>query len=290
MKYKHYISNYNYIKFPKINPIIFSIGNINIYWYGIMYLLSFLFAIYIGKRYFLKYKIKKNDVENILSICFIGVIIGGRVGYVLFYDIFEFLKNPLYIFKIWNGGMSFHGGLIGVLISLKMLSSTKKKYSFYQLSDFISTLTPIGLGLGRIGNFINGELWGRVSVNTPWSFLFPQSKYRDLLISSNKPELLEIINKYGNLPRHPSQIYEIILEGIILFIIIKLYAKKQRSEGKISGLFLITYGSFRVFVEFFREPDFYFELFYIISIGQMLSIPMIIYGIILINKFKKQKT
>ncbi|XZQ56972.1 MAG: prolipoprotein diacylglyceryl transferase [Arsenophonus sp.] len=272
--------NNSYIVFPNIDPIIFSIGPISFYWYGLMYLVGFIFALWLAKYRSSKSNcnLTKNEVENLLYLCFFGVIIGGRFGYVIFYNFHSFINNPLYLFKIWDGGMSFHGGLIGVICAIWFYSRKTNRY-FFQLSDFIAPLIPFGLGMGRIGNFINGELWGRVTLNTPWAMLFPGSKVEDINLAIQDLSLLPILDQYGILPRHPSQLYEMFLEGVILFIILNLFILKPRSIGSTSGLFLICYGIFRIFVEFFRQPDIQFGLFYGMSMGQILSIPMIIIGI-----------
>ncbi|AMA64963.1 Prolipoprotein diacylglyceryl transferase [Candidatus Arsenophonus lipoptenae] len=282
----------NYIIFPNINPVMLSIGPINIYWYGVMYLLGFSFTLWIAKKRAIKNNngLTSNDVENILYIGFLGVIIGGRIGYVLFYNLSYFIHNPLYLFKIWHGGMSFHGGLIGVILAI-FIYSQKTNYRFLQISDFIAPLIPFGLGLGRIGNFINGELWGRITLNTPWAILFPRSHLEDIKIVNQHPSFLPILKQYGVLPRHPSQLYEMFFEGIILFIILNLFIQKKRPQGSVSGLFLINYGIFRVFIEFFRQPDTQLGLIYGVSMGQILSIPMIIIGIIIfIYAYKTYKS
>ncbi|MEY0159623.1 prolipoprotein diacylglyceryl transferase, partial [Providencia manganoxydans] len=223
---------------------------------------------------------QKSEVETLLYVGFVGVFIGGRLGYVLFYNLPVFLDNPLYLFKVWDGGMSFHGGLIGVICAMIWFARRTKRH-FFQVADFVAPLIPFGLGLGRIGNFINGELWGRVTLDTPWAILFPGSRAEDLqLVAQDPTTLLPIIQQYGVLPRHPSQLYEMFLEGVVLFIILNIFVRKNRPMGSVSGLFLIGYGAFRIIVEFFRQPDAQLGLFSGISMGQILSIPMIILGII----------
>lgn len=276
--------NKNYFKLPKINPIIFSIGNISLRWYGLMYFIGFIFAIWYAKK--IKKEWKKQEIENIIYHSFIGMIIGSRIGYVLFYNFNILLKNPIFILKIWEGGMSFHGGLIGIIFSIK-IHTIKNKYTFFQYSDLLALLTPFGLGIGRIGNLINNELYGRVTLNTPWAILYPELIYEDIEFTIKNPEFFSILNNYNSLPRHPSQIYEMLFEGIILFFILNKIHKRKKKKGIISGSFLIIYSIFRFLIEFFREPDPQLGLFYKISMGQILSIPMFIVGIIIINLANK---
>jgi len=233
-----------------------------------MYVLGFL-ASYLLVRYQMKRKdfgVSKLDVENLYFYLILGLIIGARLGYVLFYDLKMYLRDPLEIFAIWHGGMSFHGGLIGVLI-VGILFSWKNKKPFWKIVDLFIVTAPIGLGLGRIGNFINGELYGRVT-QVPWGMVFP---------------------KGGPLPRHPSQLYESALEGGVLFLILWLLKDKKLPDGGLFALFLSVYGIFRFFVELFREPD--AQLGFILgpfTMGQMLSSFMIIGGIILLACLKKK--
>ncbi|WP_225639634.1 prolipoprotein diacylglyceryl transferase [Candidatus Profftia sp. (ex Adelges kitamiensis)] len=274
----------SYLRFPGFNPVIFSIGSLSVYWYGFMYLIGFLFALQLAKRRVNKLRGNwtQDEVENLFYSGFLGVLLGGRIGYIIFYNLPIFFKNPICIFRVWEGGMSFHGGLIGVILVMLLFSYTSKK-NFFQISDFIAPLIPFGLGMGRLGNFINGELWGRVSINNRWAMLFPGSRSQDIILASNHPKWQYILNQYGVLPRHPSQLYELFLEGILLFIILNiLLLKKHKKIGFISGCFLISYGTLRIIVEFFREPDVQIGLFNgVISMGQILSIPMIIAGIII---------
>lgn len=235
---------------PSINPIAVSLGFIHIYWYGLMYTFAFIFALYVGEK-----KLKKNtfmekdDFYKLILYCIIGVVIGGRLGYFLFYDIGKL--GDFLLFE--NGGMSFHGGLLGVIIAVFIYSIRNKK-NFLRTTDFIVPLVPFGLGAGRLGNFINGELWGRVS-DSYGGMIFSKAKEMDYTYAINHPKLMEIFYKYNGLPRYPSQLLELFLEGIVLFIIISVYSKKERKKGRISGLFLLCYGLFRIFIEFFREPD-----------------------------------
>ncbi|MFC4700864.1 prolipoprotein diacylglyceryl transferase [Glaciecola siphonariae] len=247
-----------HLVFPQINPIIFEIGPLALRWYGLMYLIGFAAAYFLAARRLPRTGWSKDQLSDLLFWCFMGVILGGRVGYVLFYNFSTFLESPLYLFKIWEGGMSFHGGCLGVIAAAFMYAK-KQDWSFLYVGDFIAPLVPIGLGAGRIGNFINGELWGRVT-DVPWAFVFPGA---------------------GPDPRHPSQLYQFALEGLALFLLLWLYSAKPRPTGAVGGLFLLGYGSFRFIVEFFRQPDAHLADLYgsLITQGQMLSIPMMLAGL-----------
>lgn len=282
-----------YFIFPNINPIIFSFGPISVHWYGIMYFLGFIFAIWLGSRrihYLINFT--KSDLKKLFCFIFIGIIFGGRIGYIIFYNLDILLKNPLNIFSIWLGGMSFHGGLLGVLIAI-IIFSYKNKKNFFKITDFIVPLIPFGLGAGRIGNFINSELCGRISINSNWSILFPNYYIEDILVSKKDYILQKILYQYGALPRHPSQIYEFLLEGVMLFILLNFFILKIKKIGCLSGIFLFSYGIFRIFLEFFRQPDIQIGLYKnFCSMGQLLSIPMVIIGLSIIylsyfNYFKK---
>lgn len=275
-----------YIFFPKLNPIIFTIGPVSARWYGFMYVISFLFAMWYGKKCSIKNKKiwYEKKIETLLYSIFLGSCIGGRIGYIIFYNFSYYSQNMLSVFYIWEGGMSFHGGLIGAIIVMSYFSFKYKK-KILEISDFITPLIPFGLGAGRIGNFINSELWGRVSPNFSYAMIFPNSQNQDLKEIKKYPELQLLLDQYGALPRHPTQLYEFFLEGILLFFIIYFFSKKDRPTGSISGLFLIFYGLFRMFIEFFREPDPQIGLLKnIITMGQILSLPMIIAGLIIMYK------
>lgn len=245
---------------PSFDPIAIHIGKFGIHWYGLMYLIGFLSFLGLGKwqinhRTWHRWTIQMLD--DALFFGALGVILGGRLGYVLFYQFGYFIHHPLEIFAVWQGGMSFHGGFLGVLIAM-WLFARKYQVKWLNIMDFVAPLVPIGLGAGRMGNFINGELWGRVT-NAQWGMVFPN---------------------VDNLLRHPSQLYEFGLEGIVLFSALWIYASKPRETGAISALFLIGYGSFRFLAEYTREPDAYLGLLSMgFSMGQWLSLPMIVLGI-----------
>lgn len=250
------------LTYPDFDPIVFNIGPLAVHWYGLMYLLGFSLAWGLGqwRARNPNYGWNKEQVNDLIFYAALGVIIGGRLGYVVFYNLSLYWHYPLDIFKIWDGGMSFHGGLLGVVIA--MIGYSRKIHkSLFAVADFLAPLVPLGLAAGRMGNFINGELWGRVTT-VPWSMVFPQG---------------------GASPRHPSQLYELILEGLLLFIILWFYSSKPRPEKRVSALFLILYGVFRFILEFFREPDLQlgFIAFGWLTVGQLLCLPMIMGGIIL---------
>ncbi|PVF75060.1 prolipoprotein diacylglyceryl transferase [Klebsiella aerogenes] len=249
-----------------------------------MYLVGFVFAMWLATRRANRPGSgwTKNEVENLLYAGFLGVFLGGRIGYVMFYNLPVFLSDPLYLFRVWDGGMSFHGGLIGVILVM-IIFAKRTKRTFFQVSDFIAPLIPFGLGAGRLGNFINGELWGRVDPNFHYAMIFPGSRAEDLALLPSHPEWQSLFDTYGALPRHASQLYELALEGVVLFLILNLFIRKPRPTGSVSGLFLIGYGLFRIIVEFFRQPDAQFTGGWVqyISMGQILSIPMVLAGIIM---------
>ena len=211
----------------------------------------------------------------------LGVILGGRIGYVLFYKFSDYLANPLDIFKVWEGGMSFHGGFLGVVVAM-WLFGRKHNISILKLMDTVAPLVPLGLASGRIGNFINGELWGRVTeLNAFWAMGFPQARYEDAEAAAHNPLWAEWLQQYGMLPRHPSQLYQFALEGICLFVIVWIFSKKPRPTGQTAALFLGGYGLFRFIAEFARQPDDYLGLLTLgLSMGQWLSVPMIVLGVI----------
>jgi phosphatidylglycerol---prolipoprotein diacylglyceryl transferase len=257
--------------YPKIDPVALQIGPIAIHWYGLTYLAAFgLFMLLALMRLrhepFASVKgpgaWSRKDVEDMLFLGVLGVVVGGRLGYCLFYKPGYYLSHPLEVFFVWQGGMSFHGGMLGVIASQLWFARSRAK-PFWQVMDFIAPCVPTGLAAGRVGNFINGELWGRAAdPSLPWAMIFPQS---------------------GSLvPRHPSQVYQFLLEGLLLFVLLWLYARKQRREGQVAAAFLIGYGVLRFVAEYFREPDAHLGLLSLgLSMGQWLCIPMILGGIVL---------
>ncbi len=242
--------------YHNINPTLVKLGFLEIRWYGLMYILSFLVG-YILLKKFLKLKgisISREKYDNLLFNIMLGVIVGGRLGYILFYNLPFYLHNPLNIFKVWLGGMSFHGGALGVII-IGYIFCRKNKLSFYQMADPVMPLVSLGLLLGRLGNFINGELYGKVS-HLPWAMVFPGSDGK---------------------PRHPSQLYEAFLEGILLFVITFIILKYSKKAGIVFWSWLGFYGLFRFLVEFVREPDAHLGyIFWFFTMGQILSSVMII--------------
>ena len=276
---------------PQFDPVAFSIGGEGgwpVHWYGLTYLAAFLMFLFVGKYRAKKMPLlgfKPIELDDILFYGVLGVILGGRLGYVLFYKPAEFLTNPGDIFKVWQGGMSFHGGFLGVLVAM-IWYARKTGRNFWEVTDFIAPLVPLGLAAGRLGNFINGELWGRVSsANYSWLMLFPQANEADVLHVTAHPEsaaLLQQVGDYLMLPRHPSQIYQLLGEGLLLFVILWLYARKIRPMMAVSAVFLIGYGVLRFIAEFAREPDDFLGLFAGFSMGQLLSLPMIVVGAVLL--------
>jgi phosphatidylglycerol---prolipoprotein diacylglyceryl transferase len=247
---------------PQFDPVAFHVGPLAIRWYGLMYLVGFVLFVVLGK-----YRARQNlltgwhprDVDDMLFFGVFGVILGGRLGYVLFYKLAYYVAHPVEVFALWQGGMSFHGGFLGVLLALALFAHRRHK-RWLEVTDFVAPLIPLGLAAGRLGNFINGELWGRPT-NVPWAMVFPQ---------------------VDALPRHPSQLYEFGLEGLALFALLWFYARRRRPVGAVSGLFLVGYGTFRFAVEYAREPDNFLGVLSLgLSMGQWLSLPMIIAGMAL---------
>lgn len=259
------------LQYPQFDPVALQIGPLAIHWYGLMYLLAFSLVWLLGRWRINhgKTDLTLRDLEDIIFYGVLGVVIGGRLGYVLFYKPLDYLAHPLEIFYLWQGGMSFHGGLLGVIIVL-FLFARKKKKTLLEIGDFVAPLIPLGLALGRLGNFINGELWGRPTT-LPWGMVFPQT--------------------HDGIARHPSQLYEMGLEGFALFALVWWFARKPRPVGQVSAVFLMGYGLFRFLVEFTRAPDYFLGLLAGgLSMGQLLSVPMVIAGALIFVLSAKKST
>jgi phosphatidylglycerol:prolipoprotein diacylglycerol transferase len=256
------------LTFPEIDPIIFAIGFVKIRWYGLMYVLAFVFAWFLAR----KRAAEKGSIMNVVQVDdllfygMLGVILGGRIGYALVYGWAELTSDPFYIFKITQGGMSFHGGLVGVMFAV-WLYSRKLGVAFWDTLDFVAPIVPLGLGFGRIGNFINGELWGKPT-DVPWAF------------------------KVGDQVLHASQLYEAALEGLVLFLILWFFSAKRPPRMAVSGMFLLCYGVFRFFVEFYRVPDAHLDYLAMgwVTMGQVLSAPMIIIGVVMLVMAYRSKS
>ena len=253
------------INHPNIDPVAINIGPLAVHWYGIMYVVGFLAFLFLGKMRARQKgsPVTPDQVDDIMFYGALGVVLGGRLGYVLFYSFDKFLQDPIMLFKTTQGGMSFHGGLLGVLL-VAWLLARKYNLRFLQVGDFIAPMIPVGLGAGRLANFLNQELWGKPT-DVAWGVIFPKAG--------------------DGLARHPSQLYEAFMEGLVLFLILWIYSKKPRPFARISGMFLFFYGLFRASVEFYRLPDDHigYLAFGWLTEGQLLSLPMIIIGLILIG-------
>jgi len=246
---------------PDFDPVALQLGPLQIRWYGLMYLLGFAIAWWLGRR---RARTTPGwtvqQVDDLVFFSALGVILGGRLGYMLFYKFGDILAEPLSMLRIWEGGMSFHGGLIGVLLAMVLLARKTAK-SFFQVTDFLVPLIPPGLGFGRLGNFINGELWGRPT-ELPWGMVFP---------------------RVDEVPRHPSQLYQALLEGLVLFVVLWWFSARPRPRMAVSGLFLLGYGCARLLTELFRQPDAHLGFLALgLTMGQWLSLPMAVAGALLL--------
>ncbi len=254
--------------YPSIDPVALKIGPLVIRWYGLMYLVGFASAWWLGlrRKAQLGNNITDEDISDLIFYCALGAVLGGRIGYMLFYAWPDFIADPLLLFKVWQGGMSFHGGCVGVFLGGGYFAR-QHKLTWFAIMDFITPFVPIGLGAGRLGNFINGELWGRPT-EMPWGMVFPH---------------------VDHLPRHPSQLYEMLLEGMVLFVLLWWFSSKPRAKTKVSALFLIGYGAARIFVEYFREPDVQLGFLWAgLTMGQWLSVPMVFVGVYLFMTAEKR--
>lgn len=273
------------IYFHDIDPIALSLGPVKVHWYGIMYLLGFTAAWWLGRRRIAAGRlpgVDANGFSDLLFYAMLGVVVGGRVGYMLFYATSEFLHNPLLLFKVWDGGMSFHGGLLGVLFACWYWSRRHRLHLFDTL-DFISPLVPLGLGFGRLGNFIGAELWGKYTDGT-WGVVFPSglpASFNGMDMETLRAQFASgALNPYA---RHPSQLYEALLEGLVMFAVLWAVSATPRQRYLVSGLFALLYGVFRFAVEFVRMPDngvyLAFDWF---TRGQLLSLPLVALGVVLL--------
>jgi phosphatidylglycerol:prolipoprotein diacylglycerol transferase len=252
---------------PQIDPVALQLGPLAVHWYGLTYLAAFGLFFWLGTRRLQQLPFAalpewtRRDIEDILFLGVLGVVLGGRIGYCLFYKPGYYAAHPLEVFAVWQGGMSFHGGMLGVMVAMVWFARSRQR-SFLQVMDFVAPCVPTGLAAGRVGNFINGELWGRLADPAlPWAMVFRGA---------------------GDLPRHPSQIYQFLMEGLLLFVLLWLYARKPRARGQVAAAFLFGYGVFRFVAEYFREPDAHLGLLSLgMSMGQWLCVPMIVLGALL---------
>lgn len=257
------------IAYPAIDPVAFSLGPLSVRWYGLAYVVGFILAALVMRSLSRRWDVElsTDDLLDIVLVAVVGLVVGARLGYVLFYGVGAYWSEPLSVLAFWDGGMSFHGGLVGVLIAGAVIAK-RKGVSALRLFDMGAVGAPLGLFFGRIANFVNGELWGRVT-DAPWGMVFPRAP--------------------GGLPRHPSQLYEAALEGLILFVVMWLLSRRKRGDGFMIGAMVALYGVFRIVVEFFREPD--LQLGFIaggLTMGQILSVPMVLVGVWLVWRASKR--
>lgn len=277
--------------FVAFDPVAFALGPLKVHWYGIMYLIGFIgFWLLASLRVRTQGGFSHEEIADLLFYGALGVIIGGRLGYVLFYDFGRVVEDPLRLFQVWKGGMSFHGGLLGVMLAMAWFAR-KTGRSFFAVADFVAPLVPQGLFFGRIGNFIGGELYGRVAPDVPWAMVFPKA-IDPFRWDSPALEAAWRAGELNDQARHPSQLYEAGLEGLALFAILWIYSRQPRPTGAVSGLFLIGYGVFRSVVEQFRQPDDHLDFiaFGWLTMGQALSLPMILAGALLMAYAYRRRT
>ena len=279
----------------QFNPVAFGLGPIQVHWYGLMYLLGFLVVAVLGeyRRRRGRLPVSRETLGDLFFYGMMGVIIGGRLWYMLFYyagGLHWIWTEPLALFRVWDGGMSFHGGLLGVLAA-GLWWSRRQRLHFFDTIDFVAPLVPIGLGLGRLGNFINGELWGKPTTLS-WGMIFPNARADDMAYAESHPTWLPTLQQFGGMPRHPSELYEMALEGAVLFVVIWLVSLKPRPRYLVSGLFGLLYGCFRIAIEFVRLPD--PQLGYLafgwVTMGQLQSLPLIVIGLWLILLSRRAPT
>lgn len=275
------------------DPIAFTVGPLHVHWYGIMYLLAFGLCWWLGERRRAagRLPISRDAFIDLAFYLMMGVIIGGRVGYMIFYGTEDLIHHPLSLFKVWDGGMSFHGGLLGVLAA-GLWWTRKHKVNFFDAIDFIAPVVPIGLGLGRLGNFIGGELWGRYT-SLPWGMIYPRALQESPTYAHMSMAQIRQLYASGALDsqaRHPNELYEFLLEGVVMFVVLWWFSAKPRRRYAVSGLFALLYGVFRFCIEFVRQPDeqLGFIAFHWLTMGQILSIPLILVGVFLICLSRRQ--
>jgi phosphatidylglycerol:prolipoprotein diacylglycerol transferase len=279
----------------QIDPIIFSLGPVKLHWYGLMYLLAFLTAWWLGRSRAAQGRlpgVDANAFSDLMFYAMLGVVLGGRIGYVLFYGFEGFLQNPLSLFKVWEGGMSFHGGLLGVMAAA-LWWSRRHRLHYFDTMDFVAPLVPAGLGFGRIGNFIGAELWGKYT-QAGWGVIFPQTDPQVARLGLDAQELQAqyAAGALDAFARHPSQLYQAFLEGLVMFVVLWTVSRKPRPRYLVSGLFALMYGVFRFIVEFVRVPD--EQLAYLafgwLTMGQVLSVPLILLGLYLLWLSRRSPT
>ncbi len=277
-----------------LDPVAFQLGPVAVHWYGLMYLGGFFGGWWLGERRRRagRMPVSSNAFVDLLYYVVLGIIIGGRVGYMaVYYRPVDWLwTRPWALFEVWDGGMSFHGGLVGVLLAVGWWSH-RKKLHYFDTVDFVAPLVTIGLFLGRIGNFINGELWGKPG-HVSWAVIYPHARAEDLAYIQAHPAWQGVFERFGGLPRHPTELYEAFLEGVVMFVVLYIYSMKPRPRYAVSGLFALMYGCFRFAVEFVRLPD--AQIGYLawgwLTMGQVLSLPLIVIGIVLLAMSRRAPT